>query len=92
MKRFRSLIFSLFLLLCLILLTGCFRATALKDPYQQIMQAFEEGGFPVSLAELSAETPVAIGEPARWKALRTEEGEEVLVYFDDATGRNIWPE
>ncbi len=84
MKRFRSLILSFFLLLCLILLTGCFHATALKEPYQQIMQAFEDGGFPVSLAELPAETPVAIGEPARWKALRTEEGEEVLVYFDDS--------
>ena len=83
MKRFRFLGFAVLLLLCLILLTGC-HATALKEPYRQIMQAFEAGGFPVSLAEVSAETPVAIGETARWKALRTEEGEEVLVYFDDS--------
>ena len=84
MKRFHSLVFAVLLFLCLILLTGCFHATALKDPYRQIMQAFETGGFPVSLAEVSAETSVAIGETARWKALRTEEGEEILVYFDDS--------
>ena len=48
------------------------------------MQAFENGGFSVSLSEVSDGTPVAIGENSRWKALNTESGDEVLVYFDDS--------
>ena len=84
MKRVKSVFLPFLLVLCLGLLTGCFRATALKEPYAQIMQAFENGGFSVSLSEVSDGTPVAIGENSRWKALNTESGDEVLVYFDDS--------
>ena len=45
MKRVKSVFLPFLLVLCLGLLTGCFRATALKEPYAQIMQAFENGGF-----------------------------------------------
>lgn len=84
MKRVKSVFLPFLLVLCLGLLTGCFRATALKEPYAQIMQAFENGGFSVSLSEVSDGTPVAIGENSRWKALNTESGDEVLIYFDDS--------
>ena len=84
MKRVKSVFLPFLLVLCLGLLTGCFRATALKEPYAQIMQAFENGGFSVFLSEVSDGTPVAIGENSRWKALNTESGDEVLVYFDDS--------
>ncbi len=84
MKRVKSAFLVFLLMICPALLTGCFRATALKDPYAQIKQVFENGGFSVSVSALSDGTPVAIGDVSRWKALRTEDGEEVLVYFDDS--------
>ena len=49
-----------------------------------VAASFENGGFSVSLSEVSDGTTVAIGENCRWKALNTESGDEVLVYFDDS--------
>ena len=83
MKRFRFLGFAVLLLLCPILLTGC-HATALKEPYRQIMQ--------FRLRRYPPKRPLPLEKPLAGKRFVPKRARKFSFTSMTATVRNIWPE
>lgn len=83
MKLFKRVFLLLSLLFCLVALTGCFRATALRDPYAQIVEVFSGAGYAATLEDAREDVPVGIYNASVWKALRLGD-ETVMVYFDES--------